>query len=100
MTTSGFSEGIAAPESLRFNASNWQDFRAVVTISGVDDTVIDGDVGYQLLLEHAISDDRYQGYAFAPIPLVNNDNDLAYQLSANNFHDDHRRRRDLLELYG
>ncbi len=82
VTTSDSSEGIAAPESLRFNASNWQDFQTVV-ISGVDDTAIDGDVGYQLLLGNAISDDRYQGYAFAPIPLVNNDNDLAYQLSAN-----------------
>ena len=45
LVSSDESEGIVSPASITFTTSNWE-FAQTVTISGVDDTLSDGDVLY------------------------------------------------------
>src|SRR5262249_24283666 len=49
-----------------------------VTVTGVDDSVADGDVSYTIVTSAAISTDpSYSGLEAADLPAVNQDNDVA-----------------------
>ncbi len=52
------SEGVASPSVLTFTSSNWNR-RQQVTLTGVDDEVLDGDVEYQVSLTTMSGDDAY-----------------------------------------
>jgi hypothetical protein len=68
-------EGTAAPTTLNFSAANWNTPQTV-TVTGVDDLVIDGATGYAVNLLAASADAGYAARA-ASVALVNDDNDVA-----------------------
>ena len=70
-------EGLVAPAQLAFDSTNWSVFQTV-TVTGVDDFVVDGDIAYQIVTAPAVSADaNYNGLKGANVALVNLDNDKA-----------------------
>ena len=77
VSSSNASEGSVAPASLTFTPLDW-DVPQLVTATGVDDALIDGPVGYRVILAPASSaDTNYNGLAPVNVAVVNNDNDQA-----------------------
>lgn len=69
------SEGTVDPISLTFTPANW-DTPQTVMITGVDDTVEDGDVTYTIVTLPAMSDDPdYNGLDADDVSVTNVDND-------------------------
>src|SRR5262249_20131064 len=69
-------EGTVSPTSVTFTASNWNVPRTV-TVTGVDDLVVDGDVAYTIVTAPAISSDPvYNGRNAADVAVTNLDNDV------------------------
>ena len=70
-------EGTVAPPSLTFTTANWNTAQTV-TVTGVDDTVVDGDQSYTIVTAAAISGDSgYNGFNAADVSVSNTDNDTA-----------------------
>jgi hypothetical protein len=70
-------EGTAAPASLTFTAANWNQPQTV-TVTGVDDDLVDGDVGYTIMVGPAASGDpSYDGFDPADVSVTNSDDDSA-----------------------
>ena len=68
-------EGTVSVSSLTFTPANW-DVAQTVTITGVDDAVIDGDLVYSIVLATAVSSDPdYQGVNPSDVAVVNLDNE-------------------------
>ena len=67
-------EGQLLANSLLFTQSNWN-IPQLVTVAGVDDIVVDGDVVYNIVATAASSDPNYDGLAAAAFSLVNAEND-------------------------
>ncbi len=77
LTSSLLSEGTVAPAALTFTATNWSASQTV-TVTGVDDTVVDGDIAYSIITAAAQSADaNYAGRNVADVAVVNLDNDQA-----------------------
>jgi len=75
ISSSDATEGSVSPGMLFFNASNWS-VGQLVTVTGVDDTINDGDVAYTAVIGNSNSSDPlYSGLNPADIALVNIDND-------------------------
>lgn len=82
ISSSAPSEGQAQVSQVQFNSSNWN-VPATVTITGVDDTDIDGDVGFQIELgPTSSSDPAFDGIAVADVPVVNTDSESALLATA------------------
>ena len=63
--------------ALTFNGANWN-VAQTVTVTGVDDAVVDGDITYTVSLEAATSTDaNYNGLDPADVSVTNTDNDTA-----------------------
>ena len=76
LATSDNTEGTVAPTSITFNATNWNTARTV-TITGVDDFIVDGNVPYSILTNAASSaDPKYNGMDAANVSVSNTDNDV------------------------
>eukprot|EP01060_Flectonema_neradi_P009436 TRINITY_DN1671_c2_g3_i1.p1 TRINITY_DN1671_c2_g3~~TRINITY_DN1671_c2_g3_i1.p1 ORF type:complete len:6512 (+),score=1571.45 TRINITY_DN1671_c2_g3_i1:146-19681(+) len=71
-------EGSASPTSVTFSAADWNT-GMLVTITGLDDDVVDGDVAYTVAVGPSTStmDASFTNLAGTPINLVNEDNDVA-----------------------
>ena len=69
------SEGTATPTVLNFSPDNWNTPQTV-TVTGVDDTLADGDIAYEVQLTANSGDSQYQGRT-AAAALVNDDNEVA-----------------------
>ena len=70
-------EGTVSSSSLTFTAANWNVAQAV-TVTGVDDAIDDGDIGYSVVTGAATSaDGNYSGIDAADVAVVNVDNDTA-----------------------
>lgn len=68
-------EGVAEPAVLVFTPLNWS-VPQTVTVTGVNDCPIDGDVAYSIVIAPAASSDpQYSGVDAADVALVNLDND-------------------------
>ena len=68
-------EGTVSVASLTFTPANWDQLQ-FVTISGVDDALVDGDVAFSILTGAAISaDPGYEGLDAEDISAINLDND-------------------------
>jgi hypothetical protein len=68
-------EGTVSASSLTFTPANW-DVAQTVTITGVNDTITDGDVTYSIVLAPAVSaDPDYQGINPGDVAVVNLDNE-------------------------
>lgn len=75
VSTSDATEGNVAPASLTFTSMNWN-FAQAVTITGVDDGLNDGDVGYSVVTAAATSaDTSYNGLDPSDVSATNVDND-------------------------
>lgn len=71
------SEGTVSPASVTFTMANW-DTPQTVTVTGVDDAVVDGNQPYNLVISPAVSSDgNYNGVDPQDVALVNLDNDQA-----------------------
>jgi hypothetical protein len=77
ITSSNLAEGTLSAASLVFTSSNW-DIPQVVTITGVDDTIVGNDTFYSVVIGAAsTADSEYSGQDPADIAVVNLDNDDA-----------------------
>lgn len=75
VSSSDSSEGVPSNSSLVWSVDTWSLPRTVV-VTGVDDAVDDGNVGYQIVLSPATSaDPGYNGLDPQDVSLVNRDND-------------------------
>jgi hypothetical protein len=73
-TSSNPQEGTVTPESLTFDGSNYST-NQLVTVQGVDDGVVDGDVGFTVGVSVTSNTASYAGTPVAPLSFTNTDND-------------------------
>ncbi|GIV98023.1 MAG: hypothetical protein KatS3mg057_2680 [Herpetosiphonaceae bacterium] len=77
LSSSDSSEGVLSSSLLRFDGCNWNTPQQVV-VSGVDDMLADGTVGYRVTVQVAdTSDPRYDSLEPVELVLSNQDNDPA-----------------------
>ena len=70
------SEGTVAPTSVTFTFGNW-DTPQTITVTGVDDAIVDGTIAYQILTAAATSaDGNYNGIDPADVDVNNVDNEI------------------------
>jgi parallel beta-helix repeat protein len=77
LSSSDTTEGVLSISSLTFTSSNWN-IPQLVTVTGVDDTIVDGNKSFSILTGYALSaDPAYAGLvsASAPVVISNTDND-------------------------
>jgi hypothetical protein len=74
LTSSNTQEGTVSPGTLTFDAGNWN-MTQTVTVSGVDDTTVDGDVDYAITLTVQSTDSNYDNLALTAVSVTNQDND-------------------------
>ena len=77
LSSSDTGEGTVAPASLTFTAANWN-MAQTVTVTGVDDTLDDGNIGYSIVTAAATSSDpNYAGVDAGDVSVTNTDNDAS-----------------------
>lgn len=77
LSSSNTSEGTVSPSSLTFTNSNWNTPRTV-TVTGVNDSVDDGNVVYTIITAPAVStDSRFNGFNPSDVTVTNTNDDLA-----------------------
>ncbi len=77
LSSSDATEGAVSPASLTFTNLNW-DTPQTVTVTGVDDSLDDGDVAFSALLGAITSTDgAYSGLNPADVTVINDDNDTS-----------------------
>ncbi len=78
MVSSDTTEGAIDPTTLAFTAANWN-VPAAVTVTGVNDDVDDGDIGYQIDFDVDSTDDgsAFEDFPVTPLALTNIDDDTA-----------------------
>ena len=85
LSSSNAAEGTATPGSLTFTPLNWN-VPQTVTVTGVDDSSLDGDVTYSILTASATSSDPdYDGLNAADVSVTNVDDDQPIVLFADSF---------------
>jgi chitinase len=68
-------EGTVSPQTLTFTPENW-DTPQNVMITGVDDSLVDGDIEYQIILDPSgSSDSEYRTMGNVTVDVVNEDNE-------------------------
>ncbi|NOY74124.1 MAG: hypothetical protein GXP14_17450 [Gammaproteobacteria bacterium] len=76
-SSSDSTEATLSPASLIFTATNWNSWQTI-TVTGVDDNMIDGNIGYTIVTAAAISSDpAYGGFNAVDVSLNNTDDDTA-----------------------
>jgi hypothetical protein len=77
ISSSDLTEGTVSPDTLTFTAANWNAAQ-MVTITGVNDDVDDGDIAYTIVLSAATSSDgNYNGVDADDVSMTNTDDDTA-----------------------
>ncbi|RPH29880.1 MAG: tandem-95 repeat protein, partial [Bacteroidales bacterium] len=77
ISSSNTSEGAVSPSSIAFNAGDWNSPKTV-TVTGVDDFLVDGNISYSIVTAQAVSaDSKYSIINPSNVAVTNNDNDLA-----------------------
>jgi len=74
------SEGTVSPATLTFNGGDWDDpLTHTVTVSGVDDSIADGDIPYEIITAPAVStgNSDYDGFDAENVSVTNTDDDVA-----------------------
>ncbi|MGB2762290.1 MAG: DUF2341 domain-containing protein, partial [Minisyncoccales bacterium] len=75
LSSSDTSEGTVSPSSLTFTSANWST-QQTVTVTGVNDNVDDGDIGYTIVTAAASSSDaNYNNLDPDDVALTNSDDD-------------------------
>jgi VCBS repeat-containing protein len=72
--SSDSSEGSVSPAALVFTPANWN-IAQTVTVTGVDDFLVDGTVGYSISLSSSSADTAFESLPIPPVSVVNTDND-------------------------
>lgn len=67
-------EGTLSTTTLTFTAANWNQVQKV-TVTGKDDTIVDGDVNYTIITTATSSDNNYNNIDVADVAVTNIDND-------------------------
>ena len=81
LSSSDATEGTVLPASLTFTTANWN-LAQTVTVTGVDDTLDDGDVAYSIVTAPATSADViYNNVNAADVAVTNADNDTTSDLA-------------------
>ena len=76
LASSDPSEGILSTTTLTFTPDNW-DQPQTVTITGVDDSLYDGNIAYTIITYPAVSDDdNYDGVDADDVSVINYENDF------------------------
>ncbi|MEG4988302.1 DUF4347 domain-containing protein, partial [Microcoleus sp. BR0-C5] len=77
LTSDNVAEGTVSTNSLTFTPANW-DTPQPVTVTGVNDSIVDGDIGYKIVTAATVSTDPiYSNKDVADVSLSNKDNDTA-----------------------
>ena len=78
LTSSDTTEGAVSADSLSFDASNWNQTQTF-TVTGVDDAIADGNVGYSIVTSSDSIDESYDSTVIEvdDVSLTNTDNDVA-----------------------
>jgi hypothetical protein len=76
LVSSDLTEGTVAPASLVFTPANWNVPQAA-TVTGVNDAVDDGDIGYTVVTSAVSSDGLYSGITVDDPAFTNEDDDVA-----------------------
>src|SRR5207245_1021340 len=77
LSSSDLTEGTVAPASVTFTPASWNTAQTV-TVTGVDDFTVDGNVPYTIVTAAAASTDPgYNGMNAADVGVTNTDNDTA-----------------------
>jgi Tol biopolymer transport system component len=77
LTSSNTDEGTVDPSSLLFDDQSWS-IPQIVTVTGVDDAVDDGDADFTIVTEPALSaDPEYAGSNAADVSVTNQDDEVA-----------------------
>jgi len=75
VTSSLVTEGTVSPATLTFTSNNWATTQTV-TVTGVDDFVVDGNKPYTVSLKTSGSDAKYTALPASTVSVVNKDNDM------------------------
>ena len=77
LSSSDTTEGTVSPANVIFTSANWNAAQTV-TVTGVDDYVLDFNIAYTIITAPAVSDDpNYSGLDAADVSVTNNDNEEA-----------------------
>jgi hypothetical protein len=77
ISSSDLTEGTVAPASLTFTSGNWNT-NQTLTVTGVDDPMVDGNINFSINNAAATSTDIvYNGLNPADVSVTNSDNDIA-----------------------
>ncbi len=91
------SEGTVSPATLTFNGGDWDDpLTHTVTVSGVDDSIADGDIPYEIITAPAVStgNSDYDGFDAENVSVTNTDDDVAgFTIDPTEWPGHHRGRR-------
>lgn len=76
LSSSDTTEGTVSPASVTFTSGDWN-VPQTVTVTGVDDAIADGDIGYTIVTAAASSaDTAYNNLGVANVSVTNTDNDI------------------------
>ncbi len=76
LSSSDTTEGTVSPTPLTFTSADWN-IAQTVTVTGVDDAVIDGNIAYTVNFAVSSSDGSYNNFSVPPVSVTNDDNDTA-----------------------
>src|SRR5258705_123741 len=77
LSSNDLTEGTVAPASLTFTSANWN-VAQTVTVTGVDDSIDDGDVAFTIVTAAATSGDpTYNGINSSDVSVTTNDHDAS-----------------------
>jgi FG-GAP-like repeat/RTX calcium-binding nonapeptide repeat (4 copies)/Calx-beta domain len=83
LSSNNVAEGVISPKTITFNSANWNQTQTV-TITGVNDSVSDGNKNYSIVTQPAVSTDRnYSGLNAADISVANRDNEPSTTTNSN-----------------
>jgi hypothetical protein len=82
VSSSNKAEGYPDVTSLLFDSTDWSKPKTV-TVKGADDVIDDGDIGYSIILDPAISKDtKYNGINPTDVSVTNTDDDIDCTITA------------------
>ena len=76
LLSDNIAEGSVAPASILFTAANWNTARTV-TLTGVDDSIVDGNIAYRITTSISSADVKYSVLSVPVVNAINIDNDVA-----------------------
>jgi trimeric autotransporter adhesin len=83
LTSTNTAEGVVSLGSVTFTSANWNVARTV-TVTGVNDFIVDGAIGYSINIAAAVSTDlKFNGIDAADLAFTNTDDDLVNTVVVN-----------------